>query len=174
MSFIDRIIDEASKRGAAGAERVLTALTSEAAVSGEKLPAPSEWVDRLPVKKNDEFEIEPLVFCYALYLMVEYGYEVKDARRLANKFRTELDGYMVAGNVLITKTNLTTAELEHSGSLAETAVSRKVKTLGNSVKSLVKMVADGKTLSNDERLAIANLVDDLRPLVTTSQVEALV
>lgn len=175
MSFIDLVIAEASKRGAAGAERVLTSLTSTAAAEGHKCPAPSEWVDRLPVKKNDEFEVEPLVFAYALYLMVEYGYDVKDARRIANKFRNELDGYMVAGNVLATKTNITQAELDHTNSLSDTAISRKITTLSNGVKAFRKMVADGKTLSDDDELAIANLVSDLQTLIThTSRVEALV
>ena len=107
--------------------------------------------------------------------MVEYGYEVKDARRIANRFRTELDGYMVEGSVLQTKTNITNAELAFDSDREDTSIERKIATLTSSVKSFRKMVADGKALSSDDELAIANLVSDLQTLIThTSRVEALV
>jgi uncharacterized protein YoxC len=175
MSFIDQVIAAASDRGSKGTERVLLRLTSIAAAEGHKCPKPADIVAALPRTSKNEPEVEPLVFAYALYLMVEYGYEVGDARRHANNFRTELDGLMVEGNVLLTKTNITTADIERKTSLKDTAIERKIETLTNSVKSFRKMVADGRSLSDEDELAIANIVSDLQTLITTtSRVEALV
>lgn len=179
MSFIDLVISAASERGTKGTERVLTRLCSLAATEGHKAPKPADIIGSLPAvtrKGQDSTpEVEPLVFVYALYLMVEYGYEVKDARRIANRFRTELDGYMVEGSVLQTKTNITNAELAFDSDREDTSIERKIATLTSSVKSFRKMIADGKALSSDDELAIANLVSDLQTLIThTSRVEALV
>lgn len=175
MSFIDLVIEKASERGTKGTERVLLSLTELAGQEGHKCPRPADIVALLPRTSKDEPEVEPLVFAYALYLMVEYGYEVGEARRHANNFRTELDSLMVEGNVLVTKTNITKADTERKTSLKDTAIERKIEALSNSVKSFRKMVADGRTLSDEDELAIANLVSDLQTLVThTSRVEALV
>lgn len=179
MSFIDQVITAASERGARGTTRVLERLTLEAATGGHKAPKPADIIGMLPVVtrkgQDDTPEVEPLVFVYALYLMVEYGYSAVDARRIANRFRTELDGYMVEGSVLQTKTNITNAELAFDSDREDTSIERKIATLTSSVKSFRKMVADGKALSSDDELAIANLVSDLQTLIThTSRVEALV
>lgn len=176
MSFIDRVIEAAADRGAQGAKRVLTRLTAEAASGGHKCPKPADFIDRLPHNRKDEPEAEPMAFAYALYLMVEYGYDVNDATRLANKFKTELDGYMVEGNVLLTKTNLTKAEFDLKVDLRNSAVSRKTTSIAKGVGSLRDLLADGKgELSDDDKLVIANIVDDLRALTTTnSQVAELV
>jgi len=175
MSFIDLVIEKASERGTKGTERVLLSLTALAGEEGHKCPNPSDIVALLPRTSKDEPEVEPLVFAYALYLMVEYGYEVGEARRHANNFRTELDSLMVEGSVLVTKTNISKADMERKTSLKDTAIERKIEALTNSVKSFRKMVADGRTLSDEDELAIANLVSDLQTLVThTSRVEALV
>lgn len=175
MSFIDLVIEKASERGTKGTERVLLSLTELAGQEGHKCPKPADIVALLPRTSKDEPEVEPLVFAYALYLMVEYGYEVGEARRYANNFRTELDSLMVEGSVLATKTNITKADIERKTSLKDTAIERKIEALTNSVKSFRKMVADGRTLSEEDELAIANLVSDLQTLVThTSRVEALV
>lgn len=175
MSFIDKVIEAAADRGAQGAKRVLTRLTAIAAEGNYDCPKPSEFIDRLPHNRKDEPEAEPLAFAYALYLMVKYGYEVNDATRLATKFKTELDGYMVE-SVLVTKTNLTQAEFNHKANLDGTAVSRKTASISNGVVALRKMLADGKgQLSDEDITTLANIVDDLRVLTTTnSQVAELV
>lgn len=175
MSFIDQVISAASDRGAKGTERVLLRLTSVAAAEGHTCPKPSDLIPRLPKNSKDQPEVEPMVFAYALYLMVEYGYEVGDARRIANNFRTELDSLMVDGSVLATKTAITQAELERNASLKDTALERKIDTLTASVKSFRKIVADGRSLTPEQELEVANLVSDLQTLIThTSRVEALV
>ena len=181
MSFIDQVITAASERGAKGTDRVLDRLTLEAATGGHKAPKPADIIGLLPVVtrkgQDDTPEVEPLVFVYALYLMVEYGYSAKDARRIANRFRTELDGYMVEGNVVLTKTNITNAETEYDkqAKLNREDVSRKIAAITTSVKAFRKMIADGKRLEGEDELAIANLVSDLQTLIThTSRVEALV
>ena len=176
MSFIDAVIEAAADRGAQGAKRVLKRLTALAASGGHKCPKPADFIDRLPHNRKEEPEAEPLAFAYALYLMVEYGYEVNDATRIATKFKTELDGYMVEGNVLATKTNLTQAEFNHKENRGKTAVSRKTASISNGVVALRKMLADGKgKLSDEDITTLANIVDDLRVLTTTpSQVAELV
>lgn len=175
MSFIDQVIAAASDRGAKGTERVLLRLTSIAAAEGHKCPAPADIVSVLPKNSKDLPEVEPMVFAYALYLMVEFGYEVGDARRIANNFRQELDALMVEGNVLATKTNITQAELERNASLKDSALERKIDTLTASVKSFRKIVADGRSLTSEQEVEVANLVADLQSLIThTSRVEALV
>ena len=181
MSFIDTVISAASERGAKGTTRVLERLTQEAAIGGHKAPKPSDIIGRLPVVtrkgKDDTPEVEPLVFVYALYLMVEYGYEAMDARRIANRFRTELDGYMVEGNLALTKSNITDAELAYNAKAKENRedITKRIEAITTSVKSFRKLIAEGKTLEEDDELAIANLVSDLQTLIThTSRVEALV
>lgn len=166
MSFIDQVISAASDRGAKGTERVLLRLTSIAAAEGHKAPKPSDLIARLPKNSKDQPEVEPTVFAYALYLMVEYGYEVGDARRIANNFRQELDTLMVEGNVLATKTAITTAELERNASLKDTAVERKIEALTTSVKTFRKIIADGRSLTPEQEVEVANLVSDLQTLIT--------
>jgi hypothetical protein len=166
MSFIDRVIEAAADRGAKGTERVLLRLTHIAATENHKCPKPADILAVLPQNSKDEPEVEPMVFAYALYLMVEYGYDVKDARRIANNFRRELDGFMVEGNVLLTKTNISTAELERSVSLKDTALERKLESLTSSAKSFSKLIADGRDLTPEQEVQVANLVSDLQTLIT--------
>ena len=173
MSFIDLVVEAASDRGSKGTERVLLRLTHVAATENHKCPKPADILAVLPKNSKDEPEVEPMVFAYALYLMVEYGYDVKDARRIANNFRKELDSIMVEGNVLLTKTNITNAELERSISLKDTAVERKLESLTSSAKSFRKLIADGRDLTPEQEVEVANLVSDLQTLIT-HRVEALV
>lgn len=179
MSFIDLVIQKASERGAKGTERVLLDLTSAAAEGGYKAPKPAEVIARLPhtTRKDQDStpEVEPMVFVYALYLMVEFGYSVKDARRIANRFRTELDGYIVEGNVLLTRTNISKAEVAYTERQAADPVGKKLESLTRSITSFRKTLADGGSLSEEQELSLANLVSDLQTLIThSSRVEALV
>lgn len=174
MSFTDIILKAAAERGAAGGKRLLTELSLQAASEGYTMPEPRTLVGTLPTRKNGETETEPLVFVYALYLMVTYGYDAVDATRIADNFRTELDGLMVE-SIVLTRSAIADAEIERSRSLKDTALERKIESLASSAKRFRKMVADGRTLSQEQEVEVANIVSDLQSLIThTSRVETLV
>lgn len=165
MSFTDTILKAAAERGAAGGKRLLTELALQAGAENYSMPNPRELVATLPTRKNGETETEPLVFVYALYLMVTYGYDAVDATRIADNFRTELDGFMVE-NIVLTRSAIADAEIERSRSLKDTALERKIEALSSSAKRFRKMVADGRALTPEQEVEVANIVGDLQSLIT--------
>ena len=171
-TLVSKVVAAANDRGARGEERTLVRLRDEAIAEQQEAPVPASVISSLAtVVRKDGSELNetsPVQFVYAFYLVRKYGYEPRDARRIAKRFGRELDGMFLSDDTA-TRIGIASAEADFALAKKDTLIADSIEALRSRSVLLAKRAKDGSLTPADEA-SIASIVETLRDITTHSVV----